>query len=127
VPSDARPGLTFGIRALVAWLVAACLALGGVAPTVSTALAAAATADLCIGAGSGGARDGAPADGRVHGADCAYCLPHGGTDATPPPGLARLPALAVGLRREGPVAVAPVSPARTWSPSAARAPPPRRA
>jgi len=123
VPSHARIASVYRARALVAWLAMASLLAGGFMPAVSTALAAAAMADLCIGAMPGAPRDGSPADGRVHAADCAYCLPHGGTDALPPPGLfGRVPSAEPEGRASLSAAAAPPA-ARPWSPSVARAPP----
>jgi hypothetical protein len=110
-------------RALAAWLTATCLLLGGVAPAVSQTLAAAAAIDLCVGGAPGAPRDGGSGDGRAHAADCAYCLPHGGSDAAPPPAPLAGAVTAAAARDAAAVAIGAPAAGRAWRPSAARAPP----
>jgi len=64
----------------LAVLLALVIVLSGVAPSVSRVVAAGVVPDLCT---SDGARHSGPRDAG-HGAACALCLPHGGSDAAPP-------------------------------------------
>ena len=118
-PARRRPILP---RALVAATVALCLALAGLAPSISRALAAPAPIglhDLCV-ADPAGAGPADPHDG--HEPACALCVAHGATHAAPPPAVVAVAAKPA----DAPV---PAGPARAPSarpdrnPPAARAPP----
>jgi len=80
--------MTVSLRSSVAAFVAVCLALSGLAPSVSRVLAAslATVHDLCLAEGA--APDPATSGGQrpaVHDAACALCLAHGGSAAASPP------------------------------------------
>jgi hypothetical protein len=110
----------------VAALLALCLALAGVAPSVSRVLLAGGPHDVCTADGT--SRTVPPAGhGAGHEAACALCGAHGGSHAAPPP-VARPAAARLAAVDPGPDRVATSfvgGPVRFTPPQ--RAPPPVRA
>ncbi len=123
-PPTHRPPRRRG--AALAALVALCVLLSGLAPSVSRVLAASRTADLhdlCVADAD---RPAPPATGHHGGGPdevaCALCAVHGGTHAAPPAALPAAPAPAV---RRGDASRADArAPARgAWIAAAPRGPP----
>jgi hypothetical protein len=109
-------------RLLVAGLLALCLTLSGIAPSVSRVIAARSTADLCGAAASAGSSQGGHRD-AVHDAACRWCVTHGSTFAALPPAHAAIRAVSAigGRARPEPPAGARVGPG--WNAADARGPP----
>jgi hypothetical protein len=120
---DAHP-VTDRLRSSVAAFVVLCLALAGLAPSVSRVFAdsRASAHDLCVADAGAPASD--PSDGRraTHEAACALCLVHGGSHAAPPPAaVGRVADLA---SRPPPAALNGTAPARgVWLVPGPRGPP----
>ena len=119
--------------AAVAALVALCLLLSGIAPSVSRVLAAEARAsahDLCVADGSAADAPPSRAPAGHHGVGdepaCALCAAHAGTHAAPPPASAPV-APAVVVDRSGALAGPARVAVRPVLAAAPRGPPTRAA
>jgi hypothetical protein len=110
---------------LLATLLACCLILAGLAPSMSRVLAASGPgglSDLCVSAGSAGSLPSHPG-GHFHEAACALCLTHGGSSMAPPPAPVAAPAAAVGLSRSPALVEAEPGASPRWRAPPSRAPP----